>query len=188
VVFLLYPGKVKTEYNKKISYANRGMVLESLINETNLYYLNHDIAIINKRPTPVAIKNTEYIDKKIKITGFLQAKSTLDYVGLYQGKYLDFDAKTTQNKTSFPITNISSHQLEHIKNVINHGGISFLLIEMNNNIFLLKGEDLIDFLAKNHRKSLPYDYIVKKGYIIKIGINPRIDYLKVIDQIKEKKE
>lgn len=183
VVFVLYPGKVKSQYNKNVSFANRGMDLEALINESNRFYLINNIAVVYKKPTPIAIKTTEYSGKKIKTTGYLQSKSTLDFVGLYKGKYLDFDAKSTKNKTSFPLSNISNHQIEHINNIINHNGIAFLIIEMNNTFFLLKGEDLIEFLAKNARKSIPYDYITKYGYIIKIGINPRIDYLKVIDQI-----
>ena len=183
MVRLLYPNNVKKKYKKEISYANRGMDLEALINETNKYYIVNDIAIIYKKPTPIAIKNTEYQGNKIKTTGYLQAKSTLDYVGIYKGRYLDFDAKSTQNKTSFPISNISAHQLEHIKNIINHGGISFLIIEMNNQIFLLKGEDLINFIADSNRKSIPYQFLEDNGYIVKIQINPRLDYLKAINQI-----
>jgi len=168
---------------KIVSYANRGMSLERLINDTNKYYLINDIAIIYKKPTPIAIKNTEYQGKKIKTTGFLQAKSTLDYVGLYKGRYLDFDAKSTQSKTSFPLSNISTHQLAHIKNIINHGGISFLIIEMNNQFFLLKGEYLIDFMTKHKRKSLPYNFLTENAHLIKIQINPSLDYLKLIDKI-----
>ena len=180
---MLYPGKAKTKYKKYISYANRGINLEILINESNLFYLKNDIAIIYKKPTPIAIKNTEYQGQKIKTTGFLQAKSTLDYVGIYKGKYLDFDAKSTRNKTSFSLNNISKHQLDHINNILNHGGIAFLIIEMNDNIFILKGEDLINFIKNEKRKSLPYDYLLDKGYEIKIGLNPRVDYLKQVEKI-----
>ena len=183
MVRLLYPSNLKKTYKKEVSHANRGMDLEALINETNKYYLVNDIAIIYKKPTPIAIKNTEYQGKKIKTTGFLQAKSTLDYVGLYKGRYLDFDAKSTQNKTSFPINNISDHQMKHIKNIINHGGICFLIIEMNNQIFLLKAEDLISFISNHNRKSIPYDFLTDNGYIIKFSINPRLDYLDTINKI-----
>ena len=36
---MLYPGKAKKAYQKPVSYAKRGMDLESLINEANKYYL-----------------------------------------------------------------------------------------------------------------------------------------------------
>jgi len=180
---LQYPGNIKKDYQRNISHANRGMNLESLINETNKYYLNNNIAVIYQKPTPIAIKSTEYSGKKVKTTGYLKAKSTLDYVGLYQGKYLDFDVKSTLNKTALPLTNIHEHQLRHIENVLNHGGISFLIIEMNNEYYLLKGEDLISFIDTNQRRSIPYDYLKEKGYIIKLRMQPKLDYLKLIKEI-----
>ena len=180
---MLYPGSIKKEYHKPVSYANRGLHLEELIDEANKYYLENDIAVIYKKPTPIAIKKTEYSGKKIKTTGYLQTKSTLDYVGLYKGKYLDFDAKSTQNKTAFPLSNIHEHQLRHLGNVIKHGGITFLLIEMNSTIYLLRGEDIFVFISKNTRKSIPFDYINEMGHSIKLGLGPTLDYLKVIEQI-----
>lgn len=180
---LLYPNNIKKEYKKNISYANRGMNLESLINDANKYYEIHDIAIIYKKPTPVNITKVHYQGNKVLTNGILKSKSTLDYVGLYKGKYLDFDAKSTVNKTSFPLSNLSNHQLKHIKNIINHGGVSFLIIEINNDIFVLRGEDLISFINNNSRKSIPYDYISTNGYLIKLKINPTLDYLKAINEI-----
>ena len=32
--------------------------------------------------------------------GFFRTPSTLDYNGIYRGRYIDYDAKETQNKTS----------------------------------------------------------------------------------------
>ena len=154
-----------------------------MIDETNKYYLLNNIAIIYKKPTPIAIQKTEYAGKHIKTTGFLKAKSTLDYVGLYKGRYLDFDAKSTLNKTAFSLSNIGKHQLAHIENIINHGGISFLIIEMNMGFFLLRGESLIDFIKNNERKSIPYDYMKANACQIKLGINPKIDYIKSIDEL-----
>jgi len=183
VINLHYPSKIKKEYKKNISHANRGINLEEMINDTNKYYLINDIAVIYQKPTPIAIKSIEYSGKRVKTSGFLKAKSTLDYVGLYKGKYLDFDVKSTINKTSFPLANIHEHQLMHIENVLRHNGITFLIIEMNNEYYFLKGEDLITFINNNDRKSIPYDYLEEKAHKIKIGINPRLDYLKVIDAL-----
>ena len=42
---MLYPNNIKKESKKEtINYANRGMELESLLNETNDYYNEKDIA------------------------------------------------------------------------------------------------------------------------------------------------
>ena len=183
VIYLLYPNNIKKQYTKNISYANRGLELEKMIDETNKYYLINDIAVIYKKPTPIAIQKTEYAGKTVKTTGFLKSKSTLDYVGLYKGRYLDFDAKSTLNQTSFPLGNISSHQIKHIKDIFNHGGISFLIIEMNGSFYFFKGEDLTHFIDNHERKSIPYDYIKEKAYLIKIGINPKLNFLEIIDKL-----
>ena len=183
-VILLYPNKMKKDNVSKISYANRGMDLEYLINEANNYYLSNDIAVIYKKPTPVQINSVSFSSGKPEVTkGLFNKKSTLDYVGLYKGKYLDFDAKKTLNKNSFPLENIHKHQLEHIKKVLRHEGIAFLIIEINNEIYLLPGNILFDFINNNNRKSIPYNYIKENGYLINYSYNPILDYLKIINEI-----
>ncbi len=179
-----YPGNVKKQYNKYTSYANRGMDLEELINQSNEYYLEKDIAIIYKKPTPITISEVKYGEKERVITkAYFRTPSTLDYNGIYKGKYIDFDAKETLNHTSFPLNNIHEHQLKHMESVIKHGGISFLIIYMNGITYYLDGKNIIDFIHNNTRKSIPYSYIEKNGYRIEQKIRPRIDYIKVIDQI-----
>lgn len=180
---MFYPNNIKKEIKKNISFANRGMDLEKLISDANDYYLSIDKAVIYKKPTPVKISSVTYKNDIPKVDGYLNQKSTLDYVGLYKGKYLDFDAKKTLNKNSFPLSNIHNHQLVHMKRIINHGGIAFLIIDINNEVYLLKGEDIISFIEENERKSIPYDYIKDKGYIIEYSYNPILDYLRVIDKI-----
>ena len=70
-----------------------------------------------------------------------------------------------------------------MKRLLNHGGITFLIVDIRNEVYLLKGEDIINFIEENERKSIPYDYIKDKGYIIEYSYNPILDYLKVIDKI-----
>lgn len=179
-----YPGSIKKEYKKVVTHANRGMDLENLINLSNIYYLEEDIAVIYKKPTPIQIVDTGFNSHGRVITkAFFSEPSTLDYNGLYKGKYVDFDAKTTQNKTSFPLSNLHEHQYKHMKNIINHGGITFLIIAMNGLVYYLDGHDIIDFINNNDRKSIPYEYIKEKGYVIEQKIRPRLDYIKIIDNI-----
>lgn len=184
---MLYPGCIKKEYKRNISHKNRGMKLENLINETNEFYIENDIAIIYKKPTPILVCNVDYKKNKI-LEGYYKIPSTLDYNGIYKGKYIDFDAKETLNKTSFPLSNIHAHQLLHMKRVINHGGISFLIIKINSQYYLLDGKIIIDFIENNTRKSIPYDFIKEKGLIIKEGIRPALDYIKIIDKFYFKEE
>ena len=116
--------------NKLINYGNRGMTLESDLNLTNDYYKENNIALIYKKPTPIKVLKVNETKTRIK-DGYYEQKSTLDYNGVYHGKYLEFDAKETNSKTSFPITNIHPHQIDHIKNVMRHQGIVFLIIRFN---------------------------------------------------------
>ncbi len=57
-----YPHKVSIKINRtspissqRVNFANRGMSFEAAINDSNQYYLAHDIAVIHKKPTPVQI-------------------------------------------------------------------------------------------------------------------------------------
>lgn len=179
-----YPNKVKKDYHRFTPHANRGMQLENLLNQSNEYYFEQNIAVIYKKPTPITISEVKYGNKERIITkAFFRTPSTLDYNGLYRGKYLDFDAKETNSKTSFPLSNLHQHQILHIKNILNHGGIAFLIIYMNNEYLLLDGNNIIDFITHETRKSIPYNYLKEHAYIIEEHIRPRLDYLKVVDQI-----
>lgn len=175
---------------KNTNYKNRGMFLEHIINETNSYYLSKDKAVIYKKPTPIKVLNISYRSKKTTLIdkAVFSETSTLDYNGLYKGKYIEFDAKECKNHTSFPLSNIKNHQITHIRNILNHSGIVFLIIFMNNKFYLFKGNDLINFVDNTTRKSIPYELIENKGYIIKEGYMPRLDYLSVVDEIYLKGE
>lgn len=183
-----YPGgikKIKTISN--ISYKNRGMSLEGDLNETNNYYRDIDKAYIYKKPTPIKITKVDYPsrDKTVIKEAFFTIPSTTDYNGLYKGKYIDFEAKETKSKSSFPLANIHPHQIEHIRNIFNHEGIVFLIVRFTtlNKTYLLLGKDFLDFIDNNTRKSIPIDYFEDKAYLIKDNYNPRVDYLKIIDNI-----
>ena len=191
-----YPNNSKKEFNStnsfasiKKSYANRGMNLETAINNSNKFYLEKDRALIYKKPTPIGVVDVSYANHKKTIEkAYFKEQSTLDYNGLYRGKYIEFDAKETLNKTSFPLSNIHEHQILQIRNVIKHGGIVFLIIRMNDINYLLTGKDLIEYIDKEERKSISYNYIKEKAYVIKEAYNPQLDYLDIIDKIYFKGE
>lgn len=177
-----YPNKIKKEYHKNIDYANRGMDLESIINDTNEYLLEKDIALIYKKPTPIGVVKVSYENNKQVINkAYFATQSTLDYNGLYRGKYIEFDAKNTESKTSFPLSNVHTHQIKHIRNVIKHGGIVFLIIRINSLIYLLNGIDFISFIDSNVRKSIPYEYIKEKGFELEYNYLKGLNYLKYVD-------
>ena len=101
-----YPNKKNSDTNSFINYAHRGMTLESDINSSNKYYLENDIALIYKKPTPIKVVKVNYERNKIT-EGYYEVPSTTDYNGVYKGRYIDFEAKETKSKTSFSLVNLS---------------------------------------------------------------------------------
>lgn len=177
-------GIKRSDYN--YLYSNRGMGLENDLNDTNSYYLAQNIAVIYKKPTPITINQVDYksrTDAIIKEAHF-KIPSTTDYNGIYKGKYIDFEAKETRSKTSFPLSNIHIHQIKHLENITKHGGIGFIIVRFSclNETYYLSCNKLLDFLKNGNRKSIPVDYFKKNGYLIKEGLRPRLNYLKFIDK------
>ena len=185
VISMNYPKGTKiNNTDNYIKFDNRGMDLESDINITNQYYIDKGIAYIYKKPTPIQVTKVDYKNMVIK-EAYFKEPSTTDYNGLYKGYYIDYEAKETLSKTSFPLANIHKHQIEHIKHVINNDGIGFLIVRFKtlNKDFILMGDDFINYIEGNNRKSIPLGYFEKVGFIVNNGYIPRIDYLKIIDTL-----
>lgn len=174
---------------KPVSYGKRGMTLEEDVNDTNDYYLSRGLAVIHKKPTPIQIVQVDYPKRSaavIKEAYFKQA-STTDYNGVYKSRYIDFEAKETKNKTSFPLQNFHLHQINHMKQVIEQGGLAFVIIRFSTKeeTFVVHGQSLFGWwerMESGGRKSVTYDEITKDGYFVKTGLTPRLHYLPVIDQ------
>jgi len=169
--------------NSKITfYGKRGMTLEEDINLTNEYYKEQKIALIYKKPIPIKVLKINSTKTRIQ-DAFYETKSTLDYSGIYKEKYIEFDAKETNSKTSFPLSNIHPHQIEHMKNILYYKGITFLIIRFNllNKTYILNGESLINFINTEERKSIPLSFFEKNCKQIELKYRPRLDYLKSID-------
>ncbi len=177
---------IKKKEKKHIeSAANRGMGFEADINDTNAYYLEKEMALIYKRPTPINIVKVDYT-KGAKITqAYFEAQSTTDYNGVYKGHYIDFEAKSTRSATSFPLSNIAPQQVRHLRNVKKHGGIAFFLINCYaiGEVYLLDAEFVCDFYETKPRKSIPISVIKEKGHLVKEAYRPRFDYLPLVDEV-----
>ncbi|AQW22066.1 Holliday junction resolvase RecU [Lentilactobacillus curieae] len=177
---------------RSVDFSNRGMTLEAELNKSNQYYLRNNIAVIHKKPTPIQIVSVDYPKRsaaRIKEAYFRRA-STTDYNGVYRGKYIDFDAKETQNKTSFPLKNFHEHQIEHMRMCLKQDGICFAIIKFvfDQTIFVLKASDLIhfwDLQVSGGRKSISRETIEKLGYKVQYRINPLIPYLEAVDSLME---
>jgi recombination protein U len=182
-------GEVKKrtakKYSPKISTANRGMAFEKAINESNQYYIDHDRAVITKRPTPINIVKVDY-SKGAKITqAYFETQSTTDYNGVYKGHYIDFEAKSTHGAASFPLSNIPHQQIEHLERVIAHGGIAFFLIQCVaiNETYLVPASFIVKFYRERPRQSIPFADLKTNGYLVNEGYSPRYDYLPIVEEV-----
>ena len=180
-------NKKQTTYDSNLSHKNRGMTLEYELNISNEYYREIDKAYIYKKPTPIKIVKVDYPsrDKTVIREAYFTVPSTTDYNGLYNGRYIDFEAKETQSKTAFALTNIHPHQIEHLRNIEKHNGIAFLIVRFTalNETYLLTTDKFLSYIEQTNRKSIPIDFFREEAYQIKDGYRPRVDYLKIVDKL-----
>lgn len=179
--------EIRTKKTKDFSFSNRGKTLEDEINETNAYYLSRQIAIIHKKPVPIQIVKVEYPKRSAAVIreAYFRTPSTTDYNGVWNGYYIDFEAKETESTSSFPLKNVHEHQITHMKNVVNQQGIAFTIVRFSklNRYFLLPFSVLYEAwcnMKEGGRKSIPIETFETQSYEIIPGYNPRIDYISII--------
>lgn len=161
------------------SHANRGAVLERLIDMTNNQYRNKGVADIRKIPTPVQIQS----NVQGKVRGYVTKGEWVDYAGVIDGRALIFDAKETTIRTSFPLDNISEHQYELLKSWHQKGAQSFLLVSFTklDEVYLLPFKLLELYwedARKGGRKSIPHPFFFMNCDLIKSDKGYVLHYLK----------
>lgn len=103
----------------------------------------------------------------------------LDYIGILpNGKAIVFEAKTTKNTTSFPLSNIKDYQYGLIDEIQNYVNNVFFIIEFRelNEVYLVSGEVIKNFKENNERKSIPYKEFKNIGVLME-----DLDVLKYIN-------
>jgi len=171
-------------------YANRGMTLEAMIDQTNEVYLRRGMAVVHKLPTPVKI---ERVLKGGKVQGFLEKPSTVDYYGVYRGRALVFEAKSTRERNRFPLANIHEHQMVHMRQCLDQGAIVFAVVEFSKHDvrFYVPAKMLLeawDRAVSGGPKSVPLELMYERCFVIPSGRGVMVDYLSVVDRILARKE
>ena len=146
----------------------RGSTLEEFINRTNEKYAEHNLAMIQKIPTPITPINIDKETRHITLAYFDQ-KSTVDYIGAVQGIPVCFDAKECCVKT-FPLANIHPHQVSFMDEFEKQKGIAFFLIYFSaDNIFyyltLRKLREFWKRMEDGGRKSFRRDELDEEFYL-----------------------
>lgn len=72
-------------------------------------YQRKGVELTNKHATPVKVLKSA--GGRV-LNGFYEAKNTVDYGGVYKGRAVAFEAKSTQSLTRFDLSNIAQHQLD----------------------------------------------------------------------------
>ncbi|MFJ5563842.1 Holliday junction resolvase RecU [Lysinibacillus xylanilyticus] len=179
---------------KDFSFSNRGKTLEDEINEANDYYVKRRFAIIHKKPVPVQIVKVEYPSRSAAVIreAYFRTPSTTDYNGVWNGHYIDFDAKETASKTSFPLKNIHLHQMTHMQQVTEQNGVAFIIVRFSayERYFIVPYDVLQKAwlaMENGERKSIPFSTIEKEAFEIPTSYYPRIDYLPIVQKLIEAK-
>ena len=171
------------------NYSSRGMGLENILNQTNELYRLQKRAVIHKKPTPIQVVKVNYPARSAaQITeAYFRHASTTDYNGVYKGRYIDFEAKETKNKTSFPLKNIHEHQLEHMKECCEQGGIAFVIFYFSSlkEYYLLEYKWIEQFVrdSSTKRQSIPLTYIKEHGQSISLSLQMTLNYLNAVDSL-----
>ncbi|AQQ53597.1 Holliday junction resolvase RecU [Planococcus lenghuensis] len=188
-------SKPKKQVKKDFSFSNRGKTLEDELNESNAYYLERGFAVIHKKPIPLQIVKVDYPSRSSAVIreAYFRTPSTTDYNGVWNGIYIDFEAKETRNKTSFPLKNIHEHQVRHMAQVIRQQGKAFLIIRFSSldRYFVVPFsllEDSWNRMIGGGRKSIELAEIEQAGIEVIPGMYPRIDYLPAFEQLYRNEE
>ncbi|MBD5797768.1 recombinase RecU [Bacillus pseudomycoides] len=168
-----------------MALGNRGMAFEMLINLSNEMYQREGVALINKRPTPVKVLKS---NNGRVVNGFYESKSTVDYDGVYKGRAVAFEAKSTESLTRFDLKNIAQHQLDYLEKAEKMGAVCFFLIEFSKDktVFLVPASVIQSYVRMSHqpngKKSIPRADFDVYGYLVEQTERAPVDYLQYIDE------
>lgn len=175
----------KTEEEKikeHLLKANMGMNFEKDVSASCDFYRLSNIAIIYKRPTPIRIVKMSKDNKGMISEAYFEAKSTTDYVGIYKGKYIDFECKETIHDT-VPYHMIREQQYRHLQSIISLGGIGFFLVsfKMYQQVYLIKASIILEQVSKKLHPGFKLDFFKENGILVKKGYNPPYYIIDAID-------
>lgn len=133
---------------------NRGMYLETIINNSIDYYEFHSIAIFRKQFVPIKIKAIN----ENEVIGKLADKCDVDYYGIFKGYFIAIEAKQTK-ENYFDLSNLLEHQIEFLQKIDYLNGFSFIIIyfQKTNNFYLIDFQIFYKFKIKNKSKKRIYE-------------------------------
>ncbi|BAP39592.1 Holliday junction resolvase RecU [Metamycoplasma canadense] len=162
------------------NFKNRGMLLETIINQTNEFYFKNNICLIHKKNLDVSFKSVSLKNKKLNLQeATIKCKSSVDYYGVFQGKFIAFEAKSTEDNV-LPLSNIKKHQIEYLNLIIKNKGIAFWIFyfKVYNTFLLVMHADFLKFL--NKKKVMHFYDAQKMGVKLKLSFPGILDIVENI--------
>lgn len=118
----------------------------------------------------------------------MKLKSTVDYDGVYKGRAIEFEAKSTENVTRFDLKNIAQHQLNYLEKAEAIGAICFFFIEFSvyKSVFVLPLSVIQSYVemsrqSKNKQPIPKADFNIY-GYLVDQTERAPVDYLQYVDE------
>ncbi len=163
--------------------SNMGMGFESDISKCCDFYRSQGIADIYKRPTPIRVVKMSKTKPGMIEEAYFEAKSTTDYVGIYKGKYIDFECKETIHD-SIPYHMIREQQYDHLSFITQLGGVGFFLVSFkaHQEVYLMRADIILEEIKKKKHPGF------KREFFIEHGIKVERSYLppyKIIDSMEK---
>lgn len=165
-----------------INGQNRGMLLETIINQTNSFYMQNKICLVHKKNLDIKFKGVSVQNKKlITKSARIINKSTVDYYGIWDGKFLAFEAKSTENK-NFSLSNIKKHQIEYLSLIEAFKGTAFWIIyfKLQNVFIMIRHRDLITNIK--NKKTLKFSEALKIGFEMQLNFPGVLNYIDIINK------
>jgi len=113
-------------------HANRGRTLELVLEQSNAVYRERGIALVHKVPTawlPIRGSSGKIITAKV------DEPTCVDFLGVYRGRAIAFDAKETRQQR-WPVSAVTGLQLRWLEDWDRAGGTGFLVVQ-----YVLEGDE-----------------------------------------------
>lgn len=168
----------------------RGSTLEDMVNRTNEWYLEKNLALMQKIPTPITPVRMDKEHRQITLAYFDQ-RSTIDYIGAVQGIPVCFDAKECVAEI-FPLQNIHEHQVEFMRQYEEQGGISFLLIYFTSRhvCYYMSFQEMMKYWNRAKEggvKHFKYEEL-DIGFFVPLKQGMILHYLECLQKVLEQKD
>lgn len=154
---------------------NKGMYLETIINNSAKYYEARKIAILRKQWVPIEI----HYKNKNQLIGNIRKKCDVDYYGMWKNNFIAIEAKQCLND-NFDTSRIKKHQKDFLSLIEELGGLSYIIIyfQKKDVIFLVNWKKYLNYTKQ--QKSINFLWFKNNCLILNVIFPGWIDIIQGI--------